>query len=107
QLPGLTTTGRCRMDAVTTPRPRKRVALVIGSGSVQCAAALGLWKVLQREGIGIDMLVGCSGGSLYASVMALGHDLQTCERLTRELWTPELTKRRDLRSLLAAIMPRT
>jgi len=95
------------MDAVTTPRPRKRVALVIGSGSVQCAAALGLWKVLQREGIGIDMLVGCSGGSLYAWVMALGHDLQTCERLTRELWTPELTKRRDLRSLLAAIMPRT
>lgn len=86
--------------------PRKRVALVIGSGSVQCAAALGLWKVLQREQIDIDLLVGCSGGSLYASVMALGHDVETCERLTRELWTPELTKRKDLRSLLSAAMPR-
>lgn len=91
------------------PVPRssgKRVALVIGSGSVQCAAALGLWKVLQREQIEIDLLVGCSGGSLYASVMALGHDVDTCERLTRELWTPELTRRRDLRSLLSAAMPR-
>ena len=39
---------------------RKRVAIVIGAGSVKCAAALGLWKVLRREGIDIDMVVGCS-----------------------------------------------
>jgi len=94
------------MDATTAPPHRKRVALVIGSGSVQCAAALGMWKVLQREGIEIDMVVGCSGGSLYASVMALGHDIETCERLTRELWTPELTRRRDVRSLLGAVLPK-
>lgn len=85
---------------------RKRVAVVIGSGSVQCAAALGMWKVLQREGIGIDLLVGCSGGSLYAAVMALGNDVATCERLTRELWTPALTTKRDMTSLLSAILPR-
>ena len=41
-----------------------RLALVIGAGGVKCAAALGLWKVLLREGINIDMFVGCSGGSL-------------------------------------------
>ena len=92
--------------AKSPPPHRKRVALVIGSGSVQCAAALGMWKVLQREGIDIDMVVGCSGGSLYASVMALGHDIETCERLTRELWTPELTRRRDVRSLLGAVLPK-
>ena len=95
------------MDAVTTSPPkRKRVALVIGAGSVKCAAALGMWKVLQREGIDIDMVVGCSGGSLYAAVMALGYDPATCERLTAELWTPELTRRRNLRSMLGAILPR-
>ena len=76
---------------------RKRVAVVIGSGAVQCAAALGLWKVLRREDIDIDMVVGCSGGSIYASVMALGYDPETCERLTRELWTPKVTLRRDWR----------
>ena len=71
---------------------RKKVALVIGSGSVKCAAALGLWKVLERAGIKLDMLVGCSGGSIYAAVMALGYDVATCERLTRELWTPGITR---------------
>lgn len=84
----------------------KRVAIVIGAGAVKCAAALGLWKVLRREGIDIDMVVGCSGGSIYASVMALGYDPDTCERLTRELWTPKVTLRRDWRSMLAAFMPR-
>ena len=33
-----------------------RLAVVVGSGSVKCAAAVGLWRVLQREGI--DFMVG-------------------------------------------------
>lgn len=84
----------------------RRVALVIGAGSVKCAAALGLWKVLEREGIEVDMVVGCSGGSIYASVMALGYDVDTCVRLTRELWTRDITRRRDFRSILAGLLPR-
>lgn len=88
------------------PGGDKRVALVIGAGSVKCAAALGMWKVLRREGIEVDMVVGCSGGSLYAAVMALGYDPATCERLTRELWTREVTRRRDVRSMLGALLPR-
>jgi NTE family protein len=84
---------------------KKRVAVVIGSGAVQCAAALGMWRVLEREGIDVDMVVGCSGGSIYASVMALGYDVDTCERLTRELWTPKVTLRRDWGSMLGALMP--
>ena len=55
----------------TALEPGRRVALVIGSGSVKCAAALGAYRVLQREGIGVDMVVGCSAGSLFASVIAL------------------------------------
>ena len=83
-----------------------RVAVVLGSGSVKCAAALGLLKVLQREGIGIDMIVGCSGGSLYAALIALGHDVETAEAMTRRLWTRELTSRRNHKSLLSVFLPR-
>ena len=83
-----------------------RVAVVLGSGSVKCAAALGLLRVLQREGIGIDMIVGCSGGSLYAAMIALGHDVAAAEAMTRRLWTRELTGRRNYRSLLAVFLPR-
>jgi NTE family protein len=83
-----------------------RVAVVLGSGSVKCAAALGLLKVLRREGIGIDMIVGCSGGSLYAAMIALGHDVESAEAMTRRLWTKELTSRRNHKSLLSVFLPR-
>jgi NTE family protein len=90
-----------------TNRPEgKRVALVIGAGSVKCAAALGLWKVLARERIDIDMVVGCSGGSMYAASMALGRTPEECEELTRRLWTPAVTRRHDLRGMLGAFLPR-
>jgi NTE family protein len=84
----------------------RRVALVIGAGSTKCAAALGLWRALKRHGIELDMVVGCSGGAMYAAVMALGYDLETCERLTRELWTRKVTARRDNRGLLGAFLPK-
>jgi NTE family protein len=85
---------------------RKRVALVIGAGSVKCAAALGLWKVLKREGIEIDLFVGCSGGSLYASTMALGWDVDECEAMTIAMWNRDVTRRRDWRSMLGAFLPK-
>jgi NTE family protein len=85
---------------------KKRVALVIGAGSVKCAAALGLWKVLRREGIDLDMVVGCSGGSLYAASMALGWDADECERMTLEMWNRKVTQRRDYASMLGAFLPK-
>jgi NTE family protein len=91
-------------ESQTAP-PNRRIALVIGAGSVKCAAALGLQKVLDREGIGVDLVVGCSGGSMYATFIALGINVQTAEEMTRRLWTSELTKRRHYPSLLRAMLP--
>ena len=85
---------------------RKRVALVIGSGSVKCAAALGLQRVFAAEGIGIDLVVGCSGGSIYAALLAAGLDVETAVDMTRRMWTRELTSRRHTPSLLRAMLPR-
>lgn len=94
------------MDVKIKRPRRKRVAIVIGAGSVQCAAALGMWKVLQRESIDVDLVVGCSGGSLYAAAMALGYDLDVATRLTSDLWTPSITRKRDFRSMLSAFLPK-
>lgn len=88
------------------PAPARKVAVVIGSGSVKCAAALGLQRVLQREGIEVNLLVGCSGGSLYAALMALGYDTETVVKLTRELWTREVTQPSNRRALLQALLPK-
>ena len=83
----------------------KQVALVIGAGAVKCAAALGMWQVLNREGIGIDMLVGCSGGSLFATLMALDEDIDTCIKHTQRLWNHQVTRKRHWPSLLRAALP--
>lgn len=83
---------------------RLRVGLVIGSGGIKCTAAVGLLKVLQREGIAVDVAVGCSGGAIYTSVLALCDDVFECERRTLELW-PAMFKRLHYRSVLRAIAP--
>lgn len=83
-----------------------RVAIVIGSGSVKCAAALGLQRVLKREGIGIDMVVGCSAGSIYATLIAANFDTETAVEMTKRMWTRELTGVKNRRALLQVMMPR-
>jgi NTE family protein len=82
-----------------------RVALVIGSGSVKCAAALGVLRVLKREGIGIDLVVGCSGGSIYAASIALGWDVEEIIKATLRLWTRDITKKRKRGMLLKVLLP--
>ena len=84
--------------------PRPRVGLVIGSGGIKCAAGVGLWKVLQREGIGVDVAVGCSGGSIYAAALALGQDAADAEVRTHSMWEGLFTKVR-YRSVLRALLP--
>lgn len=84
---------------------KKKLALVIGAGSVKCAAALGLWKVLESENIHFDMIVGCGGGSIYASAIAMGFSLEECIEKTRKLWNRSITEQRNWRALASVILP--
>ena len=61
------------------------VALVIGSGGVKCAAAIGLQRCLNQEQIPIELVVGCSGGAIYAAAIALGHDPASAAAMTTAL----------------------
>jgi NTE family protein len=91
-----------REEAVTS----QRVALVIGAGAIKCAAAIGVYDVLEQEGIGIDLVVGCSGGSLYAAYAALGCSADEAAQTTRQLWTRELTARRNRRAVFQVAFPK-
>ena len=84
---------------------KTRVALVIGSGSVKCAAALGLMKVLAREKIDVDMVVGCSGGAIYASLIALGWSVERATDATLTMWTRDVTSKRSTRAILQLALP--
>ncbi len=84
---------------------QKRVALVIGSGSVKCAAAIGMHKALLREKIEVEMVVGCSGGALYAALIALGHSPEQAQEMSMRLWTREVTAKHNRRSLWQILLP--
>jgi NTE family protein len=95
-------------DVPLAPAPtdatRPRGGRVIGSGGLKCVAALGLWRVLERERIPVDVAVGCSGGSIYAAAIALGHDRQLSEERTLHMWN-DLFTRLHVRSVLRALAP--
>lgn len=85
---------------------RRRIALVIGSGGVKCAAALGLLQALREADIDVDMFVGCSGGTLFATASALGWDLDRTIEETGRLWTREITNVRRRGAIAQILLPR-
>lgn len=66
------------------------ITLVIGSGAIKCAASLGMWQVLTEENIQVDMVVGCSAGSIYGAGIALGMSLEEIKYWSERTWTTEL-----------------
>ncbi len=90
---------------MTQPQTKKpKIGLVIGSGGLKCSAALGMWKVLEQNGIGVDMAVGCSGGSIFAAGMALGWDVNKTIGINSFLWEGKFSKL-DYSALLGVALP--
>lgn len=92
------------------PRPlsprRARIALVLGSGGVRSAGAIGAAEVLAGEGLAPDLLVGCSSGALFGAVLALGLPATEAMERVRRLWTADLTEQRRWWSWVQLALPR-
>lgn len=76
------------------------VTLVVGAGGVRCAAALGVVRALSDAGIGIERVVGCSTGAIFASLIALGYSLGESQAVAARLWSGELAKPKKWKSLI-------
>jgi NTE family protein len=96
--------------AANEPAPRgqatPRFALVLGSGGVRSIVALGLFEVLEREGLVPDLIVGCSAGAMFGALMACGHRAQEAVDIAARLWSPEVTRQRRLKAIPQMLMPR-
>lgn len=88
------------------PAPPPRLALVIGSGGVRSAAAIGVFDVLAGADIRPDLIVGCSSGALVGAGLATGMGADLTLRSVVRFWTPELTERRRWRAYLQLLAPR-
>jgi NTE family protein len=66
----------------TYKQPKKSVgvALVLGAGGSRAIAHLGVLEVLEEEGVPIDLIVGCSGGSIVGALYADQPNIKAIKR---------------------------
>jgi NTE family protein len=94
------------LNMVATGVKRPRIALVIGSGALKCAAAFGVVKVLQEHHIPIDMVIGCSGGAFCGAWLAAGGgDIDDAIQTFTDGWRDSFGEI-DYWSLASALLPR-
>ncbi len=78
--------------------PRPKVGLALGSGGARGLAHIGVLKVIQREGIPVDVIAGSSMGSLVGCLYAAELDWEMVEglavHLPRKRWLDLTVPRR-------------
>jgi len=60
--------------SAATAKSKVRLRVVIGSGGIRPVAMIPLIEFLDRQGVAIDEIVGCSGGGVVASLYGAGCD---------------------------------
>jgi NTE family protein len=76
------------------------VGLALGTGGARGLAHIGVIRVLEREGIAIDVVAGSSMGSLVAAAWAVGKNADEMEEIARQI-----RSRRSFLKLLDPMFP--
>ena len=82
-------------------KKRPKIGVVVGSGGIKATASIALYEFLEEANIDIDLLIGCSGGSVFAAQWATGFTIQEMQNVTKALWTREAFSKVDYRSLFS------
>lgn len=81
------------------PRFGLKVGLALGGGAARGLAHLGVLRVLERERIPIDVLVGTSMGAIIGGAWAAGRDSTALERKVRAILSSDEFRRNRLNFL--------
>ena len=87
-----------RFEAASSA-PASRVALVLSGGAARAFAHIGVLRVLEREGLRADLVVGCSAGAIVGAYHASGVPVAQIEALAARLDLPTLIDIEPLRIL--------
>ena len=84
------------------PRPgqRPKVGVVLGSGGIKAFAGVPLFEFLEKAGITVDLLVGCSGGSVICGGIGAGFTAAEIRTMALEMLDKKLFERVDYRTIL-------
>lgn len=83
------------------PLNKPKIGIVVGSGGIKSIAAFSLIKFLQESNIDVDLIIGCSGGTILPALWASGNDVEAISRHAAEFWTRDLFAKTDYRTLLS------
>lgn len=64
---------------------RKRIGVALSSGNARSIAHIGVLKVLEDEGISIDLLAGTSGGGLFGALYGVGWSISNMTAFAKDL----------------------
>lgn len=78
---------------------RPKIGLVLGGGGAAGIAHVGVLKVLEEQGIPIDVIAGTSMGAIVGSLYAAGYKADELEQVVKALDWPELFQDGQARSL--------
>lgn len=76
---------RATAGGKTVKSDRPKVALVLSGGGAKGFAHIGVLKVLEKEGIPIDIIVGTSMGSLVGGLYSIGYNASELQQLVKSL----------------------
>ena len=71
-------------QSVEIKEDRPKVAVVLSGGGAKGFAHVGVLRVLEQEGIPVDIIVGTSMGSLIGGIYALGYNVAEMEQIIRQ-----------------------
>ncbi|MEN6572188.1 MAG: patatin-like phospholipase family protein [Anaerolineaceae bacterium] len=78
---------------------KPKVGIALSGGSTHGAAHIGVLKVLEREGVKVDMIAGTSAGALVGCAYAAGIPLDDIADIFKKMSWPQLLRPSLLRSL--------
>lgn len=79
---------------------RPRISVVLSSGGIKPLAAIPLFEFLDRESIPVDLLVGCSGGSIMSALRGFGCGTEEILAFFKRLEHSRILRHLDFRALL-------